>query len=455
MISQPLKDYLNAHQERFTQELTDFLRIPSVSTSSEHKEDVRRAASFVVEKLQAAGLETELIETPRHPVVYGSYHVGNDAPTVLIYGHYDVQPPEPLELWNSPPFEPKIEEGVIYARGATDDKGQVYAHIKGVEALLKTEDALKVNVKFLVEGEEEIGSPSLDKVLEAHRDRFAADVVIISDGSMIAPDTPTITYGLKGLAYVEVNLRGAAMDLHSGAFGGGVPNPINGLAKVIAQLHDEAGRVAVPGFYDDVADITDEEREAFAKVPFDEERFAQEIGVSATPGEAGYTLLERLWARPTLDVNGIAGGFQGEGAKTVITDTVMAKISCRLVPNQDPADITKKLGDYLQKLAPEGLEVRVTDLHGGYPALTPLDSPALQAASRALKEVYEKDPIYARTGGTIPVVSTFQQLLGAEVVLVGFGLENDRMHSPNEKFDIVNYYKGIETSAALLQAFSK
>ena len=292
-------------------------------------------------------------------------------------------------------------------------------------------------------------------MLEAHRDRFAADVVIISDGSMIAPDTPTITYGLKGLAYVEVNLRGAALDLHSGAFGGGVPNPINGLAAMIAALHDEAGRVAVPGFYDDVVDISEAEKEAFAKVPFDEKRFAGEIGVSATPGEAGYSLLERLWARPTLDVNGIAGGFQGEGAKTVIADTAMAKISCRLVPNQDPADITKKLGDYLQKLAPEGLEVRVTDLHGGYPALTPLDSPALQAASRALKEVYEKDPIYARTGGTIPVVSTFQQLLGAEVVLVGFGLENDRMHSPNEKFDLVNYYKGIETSAALLQAFSK
>ena len=453
MISQPLKNYLNEHQERFTEELTDFLRIPSVSTSSAHKEDVRRAASFVVEKLQAAGLETELIETPRHPVVYGSYHVSDDAPTVLIYGHYDVQPPEPLELWNSPPFEPKIEEGVIYARGATDDKGQVYAHIKGVEALLGTEDALKVNVKFLVEGEEEIGSPSLDKVLEAHRNRFAADVVIISDGSMIAPDTPTITYGLKGLAYIEVNVRGAALDLHSGAFGGGVPNPINGLAKMIAQLHDEAGRVAVPGFYDDVIDISEAEKEAFAKVPFDEKRFAEEIGVSATPGEKGYSLLERLWARPTLDVNGVAGGFQGEGAKTVIADTAMAKISCRLVPNQDPADITEKLSNYLQELAPEGLEVHATDLHGGYPALTPLDSPALQAASKALREVYEKDPIYARTGGTIPVVSTFQQLLGAEVVLVGFGLENDRMHSPNEKFDLVNYYKGIETSAALLQAF--
>ncbi len=449
-----LEDYLSEHQARFTEELTDFLRIPSVSTDSDHKEDVRRAASFVAEKLRSAGLETRLIETPRHPVVYGSYHVSDDAPTVLIYGHYDVQPPEPLELWTSPPFEPKIEDGVIYARGATDDKGQVYAHIKGVEALLETEGALNVNVKFLVEGEEEIGSPSLNDVLENHQDLFAANVVVISDGSMIAPGTPTITYGLKGLAYVEVNVRGAALDLHSGAFGGGVPNPINGLAKIIAQLHNESGRVAVPRFYDDVLAITDEEREAFAKVPFDEQTFAEEIGVSATPGEEGYSLLERLWARPTLDVNGIGGGFQGEGAKTVIADTAMAKISCRLVPNQDPADITKKLSDYLQEVAPEGLEVSVTDLHGGYPALTPLDSPALQAASRALKEVYDKDPIYARTGGTIPVVSTFQQLLGAEVVLVGFGLENDRMHSPNEKFDLVNYYRGIETSAALLKAFA-
>ena len=450
-----LKSYLNEHQTRFTQELTDFLRIPSVSTSSAHKEDVRRAASFALEKLRSAGLETRLIETPRHPVVYGSYHVSNNVPTVLIYGHYDVQPPEPLELWDSPPFEPKIESGVIYARGATDDKGQVYAHIKGIEALLETEGVLNVNVKFLIEGEEEIGSPSLNEVLKANQDLFAADVVIISDGSMIAPNTPTITYGLKGLAYVEVNVRGAALDLHSGAFGGGVPNPINGLAKMIAALHDDAGRVAVPGFYDDVLDISDAEREAFAKVPFDEKKFAEEIGVSATPGEGGYSLLERLWARPTLDVNGIAGGFQGEGAKTVIADTAIAKISCRLVPNQDPADITKKLSNYLQEVAPEGLEVSVTDLHGGYPALTPLDSPALQAASRALQKVYGKDPIYARTGGTIPVVSTFQQLLGAEVVLVGFGLENDRMHSPNEKFDLVNYYKGIETSAALLKAFSK
>ncbi len=450
-----LKDYLNEHQTRFTQELTDFLRIPSVSTSSAHKEDVRNAASFALDKLRSAGLETRLIETPRHPVVYGSYHVSNNAPTVLIYGHYDVQPPEPLEGWNSPPFEPKIEDGVIYARGATDDKGQVYAHIKGMEALLETEGVLNVNVKFLIEGEEEIGSPSLNSVLKANQDLFAADVVIISDGSMIAPNTPTITYGLKGLAYVEVNVRGAALDLHSGAFGGGVPNPINGLARMIAALHDEAGRVAVPGFYDDVTDISDAEREAFTKVPFDEKKFAEEIGVSATPGERGYSLLERLWARPTLDVNGIAGGFQGEGAKTVIADTAMAKISCRLVPNQDPADITKKLSDYLQEVAPEGLEVSVTDLHGGYPALTPLDSPALQAASSALRKVYGQDPIYARTGGTIPVVSTFQQLLGAEVVLVGFGLENDRMHSPNEKFDLVNYYRGIETSAALLKAFSK
>ena len=449
-----LKDYLNEQQPRFTDELVEFLRIPSVSTDAAHKEDVRRAASFVEDKLAAAGLETQILETPRHPVVYGSYHVNDDAPTVLIYGHYDVQPPEPLEGWTSPPFEPRIEGGVIYARGATDDKGQVYAHIKGVEALL-TAGNLHVNVKFLVEGEEEIGSPSLNEVLKDNRDLFAADVVVISDGSMIAPSTPTITYGLKGLAYVEVGVRGAALDLHSGAFGGGVPNPINGLAKMIAQLHDDTERVAVPGFYDDVLDITDAEREAFAKVPFDERAFAEEIGVSATPGEAGYSLLERLWARPTLDVNGVGGGFQGEGAKTVIADTAMAKISCRLVPDQDPADITKKLSRYLQEVAPEGLEVSVTDLHGGHPALTPLDSPALRAASRALREVYGKDPVYARTGGTIPVVSTFQQLLGAEVVLVGFGLENDRMHSPNEKFDLVNYYKGIETSAALLRAFAK
>ncbi len=450
-----LSSYLQNARPRQLEELLDFLRIPSVSTDAEHRADVRRAADFVREGLERAGLTTQIMETAGHPVVYAERVGDEDAPTVLVYGHYDVQPPEPLELWTSPPFEPVVTEEKIIARGASDDKGQVYAHIKGAEALLATQGALPVTLKFLVEGEEEIGSPSLGSFIETHRDLLAADVVVISDGAMAAPGLPTITYGLKGLAYAEVRVKGAAMDLHSGAFGGGVPNPINGLARMIAALHDDAGRVAVPGFYDAVEEIKDAEREAFKRVPFDETEFAEELELTATPGEAGYTVLERLWARPTLDVNGIGGGFQGAGAKTVIPAGAMAKISCRLVPDQRPDDIFEKLRDYLMKNVPAGLTVEVENLHGGEPALTPLDSPAVKAAAKALREVYGREPIFARTGGTIPVVSTFQKELGADVVLVGLGLESDRAHSPNESFDLVNYYRGIETSVALLEALGE
>ena len=447
-----LSSYLQNAQPRQLEELLEFLRIPSVSTDPERRDDVRRAAEFVRVGLERAGLTAQLMETAGHSVVYAERAGDEDAPTVLVYGHYDVQPPEPLELWTSPPFEPVVKDEKIVARGASDDKGQVYAHVKGAEALLATQGALPVNIKFLIEGEEEIGSPSLGAFIETHRDLLAADVVVISDGAMAAPGVPTITYGLKGLAYTEVRVRGAAMDLHSGAFGGGVPNPINGLAKMIAALHDDAGRVAVPGFYDAVQEITDAEREAFKRVPFDESEFAEDLDLTATPGEAGYTVLERLWARPTLDVNGIGGGFQGAGAKTVIPAEAMAKISCRLVPDQRPDDVFEKLRDYLLELAPSGLTVEVENLHGGEPALTPLESPAVKAAARALREVYDQEPIFARTGGTIPVVSTFQKALGADVVLVGLGLESDRAHSPNESFDLVNYYRGIETSAALLKS---
>ena len=452
MISTTLQDYLQDARTRQLEELLDFLRIPSVSTDAEHREDVRRAADFVRGGLERAGLTARLMETAGHPVVYAERAGVENAPTVLVYGHYDVQPPEPLALWTSPPFEPVIVDEKIVARGASDDKGQVYAHVKGAEALLATQGALPVNLKFLVEGEEEIGSPSLGDFIESHRDLLSADVVVISDGAMAAPETPTITYGLKGLAYAEVRVRGAAMDLHSGAFGGGVPNPINGLAKMIAALHDDAGRVAVPGFYDTVREITETEREAFKRVPFDEAEFAEDLSLTATPGEAGYTVLERLWARPTLDVNGVGGGFQGAGAKTVIPAEAMAKISCRLVPDQRPDEIFEKLRAYLLDLAPPGLTAEVENLHGGEPALTPLESPAVKAAARALREVYKQEPIFARTGGTIPVVSTFQKELGADVVLIGLGLESDRAHSPNESFDLVNYYRGIETSAALLVA---
>jgi acetylornithine deacetylase/succinyl-diaminopimelate desuccinylase-like protein len=446
-----LADYLLAQRQRHLDELVAFLEIPSISTESSRRQDVRRAAEYLRERFVEAGLEARIMETGGHPAVYAERLESPGAPTVLIYGHYDVQPPEPLELWTSPPFTPSLRDGAIYARGASDDKGQLYAHIKGVEALLASEGALGVNVKFLIEGEEEIGSPNLAPFIEANRALLAADVVIISDGAMIAPQTPTITYGLRGLAYVELTVRGAAMDLHSGGFGGAAPNPINALCKMIAALHDERGRVTVPGFYDDVIESSAEEREQLARVPFDEGALAEEIGVSALPGEEGYSVLERLWTRPTLDVNGIGGGFQGEGAKTVIAAEARAKISCRLVPKQDPVRIARALSKHLERLAPAGVMVEVRDLHGGHPVLTPLDAPAVRAAGDALREMFGREPVFARTGGTIPVVSTFQQTLEAEVVLVGFGLESDRAHSPNEHLALENYYRGIEVSAAVLR----
>jgi acetylornithine deacetylase/succinyl-diaminopimelate desuccinylase-like protein len=449
-----LQNYLQTSQQRHLDELLEFLRIPSVSALSTHNADTRKAAEFVASTLKDLGFKVNVNETALHPVVTAHYHVDDKLPIVLIYGHYDVQPPDPIALWTSPPFEPVIKDGLIVARGASDDKGQIYAHIKGAEALIKTTGTLPVNLKFLIEGEEEISSPNILPFIQSHLSELKTDTVIISDSAMLAPNTPTITYGLKGIAYIEVGVKTAAMDLHSGAFGGGVPNPINALAKMIAHLHDDNGRITVPGFYDDAVDITPLEKAAFAKVPFNEVTFAEQIGVSATPGEAGYTLLERLWARPTLDCNGIGGGFQGEGSKTVIPNEVMAKISCRLVPNQDPDDIRDKLTAYLKVLAPAGVQVEVKDLHGGKPAMSPIDSRAVQTAAKALQQVYGKEAIFARTGGSIPIVSSLQELLNADVVLVGFGLETDRVHSPNEKFDLENYYKGIETSAALLNAFA-
>lgn len=450
-----LQTYLNEHRQRHLDELLELLRIPSVSTDPERAGDVRRAAEFVADNLRTAGFHAELHETPRHPVVYAERMVDPSLPTVLVYGHYDVQPADPLELWDHPPFEPTVVDDAIVARGASDDKGQVFAHVKGAEALLAVDGELPLNVKFLVEGEEEIGSPNLDAYLQARGERLAADVVVISDGSMIAPDTPTVTYGLKGLAYVEVRVRSVARDLHSGAYGGGVLNPINALAGMIARLHDEHGRVTIPGFYDGIPELDAAERASIGRIPFDEAAFRAEIGATASPGEAGYTLLERLWARPTLDVNGIGGGFQGVGAKTVIPATAMAKISCRLVPGQDPDDITRKLGAYLEELAPDGLEVEVENLHGGHPAMTSLDAPSMEAATAALRAVFGRDPLFVRTGGSIPVVASFQRLLGAEVLLVDLGLETDRIHSPNERFRLRNYHHGIHVGAELLRALGK
>lgn len=446
-----LADHLAAARRDHLAELFEFLRIPSVSTDPTRAEDVRRAADFLLQRLAGLGFYTELIETPRHPVVFAERHVSDDLPTVLVYGHYDVQPPDPEHLWDSPPFEPTVVDGAVVARGASDDKGQVYAHVLGAAALLDQDGELPVNLRFLIEGEEEIGSPNLGAVLEAHAERLAADVVLISDGQMIAPDTPTLTYGLRGLAYLQVTVRGPKRDLHSGAYGGAAPNPLNALARIIAGLHDEDGRVTVPGFYDRVRDLGEDEREALARVPFDEDGFREEAGLRATPGEAGYSVLERIWTRPTLDVNGIWGGFQGEGAKTVIASEGGAKISCRLVPDQDHERISRLVAEHVAALAPAGVEVEVQHLQGGAPAITPIDSPSVIATARALERVFGRSTAFVRTGGTIPVVSLFQERLGADVVLADFGLPTDRLHSPNEKFDLDNYYRGIHASAEILR----
>ena len=442
--------YVAAHRERLLSELLDFLRIPSVSTDPRHTADMRRAAEFGAAALARLGLDASVHETAGHPAVVAHGPSVPGAPRVLIYGHYDVQPAEPLAAWNADPFEPVVGGGVITARGASDDKGQVYAHVKGVEALLAAHSTLPVNLTFLIEGEEEIGSPSLPAFLEENAERLSADVVVISDGAMVAPGMPTITYGLRGLTYATVRVRGAGRDLHSGAYGGGVPNALGALARLLAGLKDEHGRILVPGFYDDVRDLSTEERAALARVPFDEGAFRADAGVDATPGEAGYTLLERIWARPTLDVNGLSGGFQGAGAKTVIAAEAMAKVSCRLVPDQDPQDVFDKLRAQLEANAPEGVTVEVLPEGLGRPAMTPLAAPSVAAARAALREVWGREPVFARSGGSIPIVSDFQRVLGAEPLLIGFGREDDRAHAPNERFAVDDYLQGVRVSAALL-----
>jgi acetylornithine deacetylase/succinyl-diaminopimelate desuccinylase-like protein len=447
--------YVTKSQDRLLDELFAFLRIPSVSTDPARSGDTQRAAEFVAAALERAGLEARIHPTARHPVVTGQGAHVPGAKTVLIYGHYDVQPAEPVDLWASDPFEPRVVDGAIVARGASDDKGQVYAHIKGVEALGAVDGALPLNVKFIVEGEEEIGSPNLPAFVEAERELLAADVVVISDGAMAAPATPTITYGLRGLTYATLRARGAGRDLHSGAYGGGVPNVLNAIAAMLAGLHDADGRVRVEGFYDDVVDLDAAERAQLAKAPFSEDDFRRDAGVSATPGERGYTLLERIWARPTLDVNGLSGGFQGDGSKTVIAAEGMAKLSARLVPNQDPRDIFEKLERHLRAAAPEGIEVTLEAEGLGHPATTPLDGESVRAAGDALRTVWGSEPVFARTGGSIPVVADFQRILGADPVLIGFGLEGDRAHSPNEKFDVVNYLNAVRVSAELLRALAR
>ena len=455
-----INNYIEANKDRFLNELLDLLRIPSVSADSKFKGDVRKAANFIQEKLISAGADkAEICETAGHPIVYGEKIIGKNAPTVLVYGHYDVQPADPYELWDSPPFEPVIKEtelhpdGAIFARGSCDDKGQMYMHIKAFEAMMAT-DNLSCNVKFIIEGEEEVGSDNLGLFLEANKEMVKADIVLVSDTGIIANDVPSITVGLRGLSYVEVEVTGPNRDLHSGLYGGAVPNPINILAEMIASLKDENQRINILGFYNDVVELTAVERAAMAKAPFNVDDFKASIGLSDIEGETGYNSMERASIRPTLDVNGIWGGYTGEGAKTVIASKAYAKISMRLVPNQDPDKITKLFEEHFKSIAPDSVSIKVTPHHGGLPAVTPTDSIAYKAAAKAMETTFGKEPVPFRGGGSIPIVALFEQILGSKTVLMGFGLDSDAIHSPNEHYGLFNFYKGIETIPLFYQNFS-
>jgi acetylornithine deacetylase/succinyl-diaminopimelate desuccinylase-like protein len=439
------KEYQEQHQERFLNELLDLLRIPSVSAKSEHKPDMQACAEAVKAKLEEAGADKVTIyPTKGHPIVYGEKITNPDWPTVLVYGHYDVQPAEPLELWKSSPFEPDIREGKIYARGACDDKGQFYMHVKALEIMSKT-NTLATNIKFIIEGEEEVGSPHLADFVKNNHDLLKADVVLISDSSMISLDTPSIDIGVRGISYIEVEVTGPNRDLHSGVYGGAVANPITMLAKMIASLHDENNHITIPGFYDDVLEATEEERKLMALAPFDEEEYKNDLGIKALWGEKGYTTNERTGIRPTLELHGIWGGYTGEGAKTVLPSKAYAKISARLVPNQKSDKITRLLLEHMERIAPEGVTVVAREHHGGEAYLTPIDSKAYQAAAKAIEATFNKKPIPVRGGGSIPICALFEKELGLKIVFLGFGLDSDNLHSPNEKFDIANFYKGIET----------
>jgi acetylornithine deacetylase/succinyl-diaminopimelate desuccinylase-like protein len=438
-------EYLSGNKQRFLDELLDLLRIPSVSADSKYKGDVARCAEAVKENLLKAGCDkAEICPTPGHPIVYGEKIIDPAAPTVLVYGHYDVQPADPLELWHSGPFEPVIKDGKIYARGACDDKGQMFMHVKALE-LMNSTKTLSCNVKFMIEGEEEVGSNNLGKFLESNKEKLKADIVLVSDTSMISMEHPSIETGLRGLAYMEVEVTGPDRDLHSGVYGGAVNNPINALCKMIASLHDENNHITIPGFYDNVQNLTDEERKALNAAPFELEEYKKDLDVKEVWGEKGYTTLERTGIRPTLDVNGIWGGYTGEGAKTVLPSKASAKISMRLVPDQNSDDIAELFTKHMEKIAPSSVKVKVTAHHGGEPVVTPTDSVAYKAASKAIQTSFGKDPIPTRGGGSIPIVALFEKILGLKTVLLGFGLDNDNIHSPNEKFDVANYYKGIET----------
>jgi succinyl-diaminopimelate desuccinylase len=442
-------DYIHSQRQSFQSDLAALLRIPSVSADSRQRQEVRRAANWMLAQFQQLGLACELIETPGHPLVYAESPPVAGAPVALVYGHYDVQPPEPLDEWITPPFEPTVRNGNIYARGATDDKGQLLTHVKSVEAWLKTAGTLPLQVKFLIEGEEEVGSEHLPKFVHDNRSRLACDCVVISDCSQFAPGVPAITYGLRGLAYYELRLRGPRQDLHSGTFGGGVANPANALATIMAALKDSQGRVQLPGFYDDVIELTDRERAEFRALPFDESQFKQQLGVKDVSGEVGYSTLERRWTRPTCDINGLTSGYQGEGAKTVLPARASAKFSFRLVPNQQPAKVTASLRKFIESRLPPGIEMELIDFHGAPGVIVPLDSPYMRAASAAIEAGFGKAPVFVREGGSIPIVNTFAEELDADVLLLGWGQNDDNTHSPNEKFSLEDFHRGTLASAQL------
>lgn len=449
-----IKQYIQSNQQRFLDELFTWLRMPSVSADSKYKGDVRKAAEYAAQKLKDAGADkAELVETKGHPIVYGEKIINPSLPTVLVYGHYDVQPPDPLNLWDSPPFEPVIKDGNIFARGSCDDKGQVYMHIKALEIMAK-HNQLPCNIKFMIEGEEEVGSDNLGTFVKENKARLKADVILISDTALISLEHPSITVGLRGLSYMEVEVTGPKRDLHSGVYGGAVANPVNILSQMIASLHDEKGRITIPGFYEKVAELTPAQREALNKAPFSLDEYKNELGIDDVKGESGYTTLERTGIRPTLDVNGIWGGYTGEGAKTVLPAKAFAKISMRLVPNQDNEEISALFTKHFQSIAPKSVKVKVTALHGGQPAVTPTDSKAFKAASKAFEEIWGKTPIPTRDGGSIPIVALFKKELGLDTVLMGFGLDSDAIHSPNEHYGIKNYLLGIETIVAFYRQFA-
>lgn len=453
-MSDPVS-YLTENADRYVEDLKQLLSIPSVSADSRHLEDMHRAADWMQERFETAGLKSEVVPTAGHPIVTAEWCGAEGAPTVLIYGHYDVQPPDPVEKWTSPPFEPTVRDGKIWARGATDDKGQMITHLFGVEAWLQSSGKLPVNVKFVIEGEEEVGSDNLDKFLEANKESLSCDVAVVSDTSQYAPGMPAITYGLRGITACEVTLHGPAKDLHSGMFGGTVANPLTGMAQLLAKLHDDQGRIQIPGFYDDVLELTLEERTEFASLPFDERQFLSELGASSTFGETGFTTIERRWARPTCELNGLFGGYSGEGPKTIVPSFCTAKMTCRLVPNQNASKVLSQLESFLQANLPAGLRMEFKTYHGCPAFLVDRDSPYLAAARSAIQTAFGAEPVLIREGGSIPVVATFREILGIDTLLLGWGQNTDNLHSPDEHFDLGDFQRGIRASAELWQELAK